>query len=178
MYNKNLTIKMRIRQLGIVFLTIGGVLFLNKISFSTFMLSAGAFFFMLYYFICSFSKVKKTTDWELVFPELALGSSDEVYEDEEPVENLKANKFELQRILFHKIYHISSAILIATLSVKFFLWANNLTNFMVLNRLLNMLLILTILILVAVHFLSIFAPIKQKYDWSLVYPELKKNKVK
>jgi hypothetical protein len=108
MYNKNLTIKMRIRQLGIVFLTIGGVLFLNKISFSTFMLSVGAVFFMLYYFICSFSKVKKTKDWELVFPELALGSSDEVYEDEEPVEKLKANKFELQRILFHKILTLTS----------------------------------------------------------------------
>ena len=171
MNRKFLTLKMKVRQFGITTLIIGGILFINKIPFSTFFLVIGALLFAFYYFLSSFNEIKKDPNWELVFPELALG-----------IERSEKVEYELyisgiQRI-FYRLFHMSKSIFIVAMSIKFFILSSPKIDLPELNLVTNLFLMVSVMILSYLYLLSTFEPIQQRYNWGVVFPELKEKKVK
>ena len=172
MYRKFFTLKMKIRQFGITFLAIGGILLINNIQFSTFFLVIGALLFAFYYFLSSFNEIRKDPNWELAFPELALGV---VQEDKiEYEEYISGN----ERISY-RIFHISRAVFILSLSMKFFFYSFPEVHLIVLSQISDLTLFISGMILASYFMLSIFEPTDYRLNWELVFPELKeKNKQK
>ena len=70
------------RQISLGLLAMGGVLYLDKIHFSIFLLTVGGLGFAFYCFLSAFKPIHEEPNWELVYPELALGYSDDL--DVEP----------------------------------------------------------------------------------------------
>ena len=171
MNRKFLTLKMKVRQFGITSLTIGGILFINKTPFSTFFLVIGALLFVFYYFLSSFNEIKKDPNWELAFPELALGVEDE---NKIEYENYISG---MQRI-FYRIFHLSKSIFIISLSLRFFILTSPKIDLPALILVANLFLMVSVMILAELYILSTFAPIKQRDNWELVFPELKEKKNK
>ena len=171
MNRKFLTLKMKVRQFGITSLTIGGVLFINKTPFSTFFLMIGALLLAFYYFLSSFNEIKKDPNWELAFPELALGVDDE---NKIEFENYISGK---QRI-FYRLFHMSKSIFIISLSMKFFIYSSPKDHLLELSHVTNISLIISGMILAYYFILGIFEPIRTRNNWELVFPELKETKSK
>jgi hypothetical protein len=168
MNRKFLTIKMKIRQFGIALLCIGGVLFINNIPFSTLVIVFGALLFVVNYFLSSFDEIKKDPNWELAFPELALGVGDE-------------NKVEYEQCIsgkhriFYRIFYLNKSIFIVSLSMKFFILTSPKIHLNDLDQITTLFLIMSSLILFSFYIISIFEPISLKPNWSLVFPELKEK---
>ena len=171
MNRKFLTLKMKVRQFGITSLTIGGILFINKTPFSTFFLVIGALLFVFYYFLSSFNEIKKDPNWELAFPELALGVVDE---NEIEYENYISG---MQRI-FYRIFHMSKSIFIISLSLRFFILTSPQIDLPELSHVTNISLVISGMILAYYFILGIFEPIRTRNNWELVFPELKEKQDK
>ena len=171
MNRKFLTLKMKVRQFGITSLTIGGILFINKTPFSTFFLVIGALLFAFYYFLSSFNEIKKDPNWELAFPELALGVDDE---NKIEYENYISG---IQRI-FYRIFHMSKSLFIISLSMKFFIYSCPKAHLLELSYVTNISLFISGMILAFYFILGIFEPIRTKNNWELVFPELNEKKSK
>ena len=171
MNRKFLTLKMKVRQFGITSLTIGGILFINKTPFSTFFLVIGALLFAFYYFLSSFNEIKKDPNWELAFPELALGVEDE---NKIEYENYISG---MQRI-FYRLFHISKSIFIISLSMKFFIYSSPKAHLIELSHVTNISLVISGMILAYYFILGIFEPIRTRNNWELVFPELKEKQDK
>lgn len=74
-------------SLGLIFL--GGVFYLDNLTIGTKLLSIGGIGFAFYCFLSAFKPIHEEPNWELVFPELALGESEDI---EEHLNNLKKEK--------------------------------------------------------------------------------------
>ena len=65
------------RQFSLGFLFIGGVFYVDHFPFSTFFLTVGGLGFACYCFLSAFKPIHEEPNWELVYPELALGEFEE-----------------------------------------------------------------------------------------------------
>ncbi len=65
------------RQISLTMLAIGGVMLLNDQASGKWAFSAGGFLFALYLFMKAFEPIREEPNWELVYPELGLGLSEE-----------------------------------------------------------------------------------------------------
>lgn len=65
------------RQFSLGLLILGGVFYLDQISFGPTILSIGGIGFAFYSFLSAFKPIHEEPNWELVYPELALGDVDE-----------------------------------------------------------------------------------------------------
>ncbi len=72
-----------VKQFSLIFLAVGGVMYLNEIHYSKWAISSGGLGYSLYCLLSSFLPVHKDPNWELVYPELALGHSDVLIESED-----------------------------------------------------------------------------------------------
>ncbi len=169
MNRKFLTLKMKVRQFGITSLIIGGILFINKTPFSTLFLVIGALLFVFYYFLSIFDKQKEEPNWELAFPSLALGHSQE---QEVEYEQYLSGK----ERFFHVLYWILRSLAIVSLVVKFFNWSTPNLHIEILLVTATVVLIISSIGLAVLYIISIFSPITQKPNWELVFPELKLKK--
>ena len=171
MNRKFLTLKMKVRQFGITSLTIGGALFINKTPFSTFFLVIGALLFVFYYFLSSFNEIKKDPNWEIVFPELALG-----------IEGSEKVKYEQyisgKERISYRLFYISKSIFIIAMSLKFFILSSPKIHLPELTLVTNLSLMISVMILASFYILSAFAPIRPINNWELVFPELREKKSK
>ncbi len=69
-----------LRQFSLGFLFIGGVFYVDHFPFATFFLTTGGLGFAVYCFLSAFKPIHEEPNWELVYPELALGDAEEVIE--------------------------------------------------------------------------------------------------
>ena len=76
-----------IRQFGIATLLIGGVLFLNKFNIADAILTIGGLLLAFSSFLTAFRPIHEEPNWELVYPELALGHPEvlDLEIDDEPL---------------------------------------------------------------------------------------------
>ncbi len=71
-----------LRQFSIATLIFGGMLFINGIPFGKWIITIGGSLYALHSFLLAFERVYIEPDWEIVYPELALGYSDELDESD------------------------------------------------------------------------------------------------
>jgi hypothetical protein len=75
-----------LRQFSIAIIILGGMFYVNGIFLGNVILTIGGMLYGSYAFLLSFEKVYIEPNWELVYPELALGISEvELEEDEQSV---------------------------------------------------------------------------------------------
>ncbi len=169
MIRKILIFKMKIRQFGITFLTLGGILFINNLQFSTFCLVVGALLLAFYYYISSFDKINKDINWELAFPELAVG-----------VDKSKNKEYEYyisgKERIHYMIFQISKSYFIISLSMKFFIHSTSNANLNLLSIVTSISLFVSGIILAIYYILGILEPIHVRPNWELVFPELKQDR--
>ena len=66
-----------LRQFSIALIIIGGIFYLDKYILGNVILTIGGMLYGVHAFLLSFEKVYIEPNWELVYPELALGISEE-----------------------------------------------------------------------------------------------------
>lgn len=66
------------RQISLGILSYGGVHFLNHWPYAISLLSVGGLGFAIYCFLSAFKPIHEEPNWELVYPELALGNVEEL----------------------------------------------------------------------------------------------------
>jgi len=159
-----LNVKQKVRQFGISTLIIGGVLYLHQVSLYSIFIIVGAILLAFFYFLASFNQQKKTYDWELVYPSLALGSADHVKYEE--FENGPA-------VFIYRSWRVLLSFSYLSLVVKFFIWMSPEYKLNTLLFASNVILSISLCALSGIYLVSIFSPIKQKPNWALVFPELK-----
>jgi len=76
MRKKWLTMMKAVRQLSIALLVLGGVFSVNNYPGQFTLILIGGIGFSIYTFLRAFEKTIPEPNWELVYPELALGHSD------------------------------------------------------------------------------------------------------
>jgi len=79
-----------LRNFGLAFITLGGLFIINDNNFGLWFLTIGAIPYSIFYFILGLQEPREEINWELIFPELALGHSDDLYDDDDL--NLTLNK--------------------------------------------------------------------------------------
>ena len=72
----------QLRQFSIAIIIFGGMFYIEGIFPGNVILSIGGILYGVHSFLLSFEKVYIEPNWELVYPELALGISEEELEDE------------------------------------------------------------------------------------------------
>jgi len=72
-----------LRQFSIATLIFGAMLFLNRFPGAKWIITIGGILYAIHSFLLAFEKIQIDPDWEIVYPELALGSSMEELKSEE-----------------------------------------------------------------------------------------------
>ncbi len=78
MHKQTLQFLQYTRQFSLGFMFIGGVFYVDHFPFSTFFLTVGGLGFACYCILSAFKPIHEEPNWELVYPELALGECDDI----------------------------------------------------------------------------------------------------
>ena len=78
-----LNFKNKFRQFGLSILILGIAFYINDFLIGPILFAIGSVFYITYTIMCGFSPTHEEPNWELVYPELALGSSGKELNEEE-----------------------------------------------------------------------------------------------
>ena len=71
-----------LRQFSIAIMILGAIFYIDGVFLGNVILSIGGILYGVHAFLLSFEKVYIEPNWELVYPELALGISEDELDDE------------------------------------------------------------------------------------------------
>lgn len=164
-----LKFKKGLHHFGVMFIVVGGVLFLNEKNIYVIFLLAGMVMYLISsYLNTTFLKIKNY-NWELAFPELALGG-----------ENANADSSTLyirgKKLFLTKLFLISKSLLILTIVSKFMIVDVSGNQFSFVQEIIPFISYTSGVIISVVYLLRMFTRIDEKPNWGLVFPELLEKK--